>query len=180
MKATLTLFIVAICVSVGTASLMVPSFLRTAKATCDLTFSKANVTGTIHLIQKQPNAPTEILVEVKGLAPNTFHGFHIHAVGNLTGGCDSTGPHFNPLNKTHGAPFDDERHFGDLGNIVSDANGVARKRFNDRFVTLSGPNSVIGRAFVVHEGRDDYGQGGFPDSKTTGHAGARIACGIIN
>lgn len=31
----------------------------------------------------------------------------------------------------------------------------------------------------VHADPDDLGQGGFPDSKTTGHAGGRVACGVI-
>ena len=31
----------------------------------------------------------------------------------------------------------------------------------------------------VHADEDDLGLGGFPDSKTTGHAGARLACGVI-
>jgi len=148
-------------------------------ALCNLTYSTSKISGLIALIQESPTSPTEIVLEIHGLPPNTFHGFHIHAIGDLTNGCDSTGPHFNPLNKTHGGPSDDERHHGDLGNIISDAYGVAKKTIRDSLVTLSGTNSVIGRAFVVHEGRDDYGQGSFPDSKTTGHSGARIACGVI-
>lgn len=31
----------------------------------------------------------------------------------------------------------------------------------------------------VHADADDLGQGGFEDSKTTGHAGGRLACGVI-
>ena len=46
-------------------------------------------------------------------------------------------------------------------------------------VKLVGEYSVIGRSCLLHAGEDDLGTGGFSDSKTTGHAGARIACGII-
>lgn len=31
----------------------------------------------------------------------------------------------------------------------------------------------------VHADPDDLGKGGFEDSKTTGHAGGRLACGVI-
>ena len=33
------------------------------------------------------------------------------------------GAHFNPNNMTHGAPEDEVRHAGDLGNIVANADG---------------------------------------------------------
>lgn len=33
--------------------------------------------------------------------------------------------------------------------------------------------------YKVHADPDDLGKGGFDDSKTTGHAGARLACGTI-
>ena len=44
---------------------------------------------------------------------------------------------------------------------------------------MSGERSIIGRAIVVHQGTDDLGLGGSPGSKTTGNAGARVACGVI-
>lgn len=31
----------------------------------------------------------------------------------------------------------------------------------------------------VHADPDDLGKGGFQDSLTTGHAGGRLACGVI-
>lgn len=37
----------------------------------------------------------------------------------------------------------------------------------------------MGRSVVVHADPDDLGRGGFNDSKTTGHAGARLSCGVI-
>ncbi|XP_012834440.1 PREDICTED: superoxide dismutase [Cu-Zn] 2 isoform X2 [Erythranthe guttata] len=105
---------------------------------------------------------------ISGLNPG-LHGFHIHALGDTTNGCNSTGPHFNPLNKVHGSPLDAERHAGDLGNIMAGS--------DDTQIPLSGQHSILGRAVVVHADADDLGKGGHELSKTTGNAGARVGCG---
>ncbi|KAE9554361.1 hypothetical protein FO519_002420 [Halicephalobus sp. NKZ332] len=106
------------------------------------------------------------------------HGFHVHQYADLSNNCLNTGGHFNPHNKDHGAPMDSDRHVGDLGNI--DATGSATIfEITDSVIALSGENSIIGRGLVLHVGEDDLGKGNFPDSKTTGHAGARFACGVI-
>ena len=127
-----------------------------------------------------------------GLASQSpgLHGFHIHQLGDTTNGCMSTGPHFNPAGKTHGAPTDEERHAGDLGNITAGDDGVAAGTITSDLIKLeAGEGGVLGRSFMVHADPDDLGRGdnsepGPPPvngkcSKVTGNAGARLACGEI-
>lgn len=83
----------------------------------------------------------------------------------------------NPHGKTHGAPEDDERHVGDLGNFKTDAQGNSKGSVTDKLIKLIGPESVLGRTIVVHAGTDDLGKGGHEESKKTGNAGPRPACG---
>lgn len=77
---------------------------------------------------------------------NRFSEFDVSELGDLTDGCSSTGSHFNPFNKIHGAPTDSTRHVGDLGNIASDEYGVATFLFMDDVISLNGPASIIGYA----------------------------------
>ncbi|TMW96684.1 hypothetical protein EJD97_006996 [Solanum chilense] len=136
-----------------------------------------SVKGSLQFIQ-QSNGVTHVRGRIIGLAPG-LHAFHIHALGDTTNGCNSTGPHFNPLKKDHGAPMDEVRHAGDLGNIVAGPNGVAEISISDMQIPLSGVHSILGRAVVVHADPDDLGRGGHELSKTTGNAGARVGCGVI-
>ena len=46
-------------------------------------------------------------------------------------------------------------------------------------IDLTGNDSIIGRAVFCHKDNDDLGKGGFDGSKTTWHAGARLALGVI-
>ncbi len=78
--------------------------------------------------------------------------------GDLSAGCTSAGGHFNPFNKHHGAPSDEERHVGDLGNIEAKPDGTAEFDMHDHLVKLIGPYSVIGRSMIVHADRDDLGK----------------------
>ncbi|XP_028756902.1 superoxide dismutase [Cu-Zn], chloroplastic [Neltuma alba] len=135
------------------------------------------VEGVVTLTQED-DGPTTVNVRVTGLTPGP-HGFHLHEYGDTTNGCMSTGAHFNPNNKTHGAPEDEVRHAGDLGNIVANADGIAEATITDNQIPLIGPNSVVGRALVVHELEDDLGKGGHELSLTTGNAGGRLACGVV-
>ncbi|KAI0510028.1 hypothetical protein KFK09_010628 [Dendrobium nobile] len=137
----------------------------------------SKVEGVVTLVQED-DGPTTVNVRVTGLTPGS-HGFHLHEFGDTTNGCISTGAHFNPNSLTHGAPEDEVRHAGDLGNIVANDEGIAEATIVDNQIPLEGPNSVVGRAFVVHELEDDLGKGGHELSLTTGNAGGRLACGVV-
>ncbi|XP_022655742.1 superoxide dismutase [Cu-Zn]-like [Varroa destructor] len=134
------------------------------------------VTGVIWFTQEGESV--KVTGEINGLTPGQ-HGFHVHEFGDNTNGCTSAGPHFNPTKKTHGGPSDEERHVGDLGNVVADANGRALVNFTDKLIALDNEHNIIGRSLVVHADPDDLGKGGHELSSSTGNAGARVACAVI-
>ncbi|XP_041114649.1 superoxide dismutase [Cu-Zn]-like [Polyodon spathula] len=146
------------------------------KAVCVLK-GAGDVCGTVHFVQEE-NGPVKLTGQITGLTPGE-HGFHVHAFGDNTNGCVSAGPHFNPHAKTHGAPQDEIRHVGDLGNVVAGDDKVAIINIEDKLISLSGPHSIIGRTMVIHEKADDLGKGGNDESLVTGNAGGRLACGVI-
>uniref|UniRef100_A0A481XUX3 Superoxide dismutase [Cu-Zn] n=1 Tax=Philasterides dicentrarchi TaxID=282688 RepID=A0A481XUX3_9CILI len=141
--------------------------------------NNSGVKGIVSFQQDKFSDPCKIVVNVKGLKPNSSHGFHIHEFGDLTEGCTTAGPHYNPEGKNHGGPLDQERHVGDLGNLKTDEKGNAYQATKDKLVTLYGEFSVLGRSCVVHQNKDDEGKGGHELSLTTGNSGPRVACGVI-
>jgi len=148
------------------------------KAVC-VVRGDSTVKGTVTFEQSSESSPTTISWDISGNDANAERGMHVHVYGDNTNGCTSAGGHFNPFGKEHGAPSDSERHVGDLGNIKTDGNGNAKGSVEDSHIKLIGAQSVIGRTVVVHGGTDDLGKGGHPDSKKTGNAGGRPACGVI-
>ena len=119
-------------------------------------------------------------IEIRGLIRNLtpgMHGFHVHTYGDQQDMKEgkSAGSHFNADGEDpHGKPSDPapQRHTGDLGNIEAGPDGVAKVMMSDKLIAFEGPNSIIGRAIVVHEKADDFGQ-------PTGNAGGRVALGVI-
>ena len=96
----------------------------------------------------QGDGKTRVTGEVTGLKAGK-HGFHIHKFGDYTAGCVSAGPHFNPAGKDHGGPDDENRHAGDLGNVVAGDDGKVVVDIVDAQIPLEGPNSILGRSVVV-------------------------------
>lgn len=142
-------------------------------------FSNSSIKGTVKFQETKDNLVL-VNVNLEGFEPNTTHGFHVHESGDLTSGCDSMCAHFNPYNQTHGGQNDSIRHVGDLGNLEADTEGKVIIQFTDHMIKLRGEEAnILGRGLIIHADPDDCGKGSFPDSKTTGHAGKRIACAII-
>ncbi|MBW3540042.1 MAG: superoxide dismutase family protein [Planctomycetes bacterium] len=113
---------------------------------------------------------TRLRGRVMGLAPGK-HGFHVHEYGDLRSpDGKSAGGHFNPAGHKHGRPGEAEHHYGDLGNIEANEEGVAMIDLHADWMKL---HFIIGRSIVVHSGPDDL------ESQPSGDAGDRVALGVI-
>ena len=111
---------------------------------------------------------------VTGLAPNARHAFHVHEKGDCSSpDFNSAGGHFNPTGQPHGAHNSGKHHVGDMPELMTDANGTANISFNSSSLKLRGPNSIIGKAVIVHAAPDDV------NAQPSGNAGARLVCGVI-
>ncbi len=103
------------------------------------------------MTQRDPDSPVFMVGTIRGL-PAGPHGFHVHEKGDLGNGCLNAGGHFNPFGRSHGARTDDERHVGDLGNIVTgDGEEFTLIDYEDSGISLYGERSILGRAIVVHQ-----------------------------
>jgi Cu-Zn family superoxide dismutase len=129
-----------------------------------------NVSGTVSFTKE--SGGVRVVADLNGLSPGE-HGFHIHENGDCSGDGSAAGGHFNPTNQPHGSRDADKRHVGDLGNLKADESGHARVEFVDSKLELSGPNTIVNRALMIHGGRDDL------TSQPSGDAGSRVACGVI-
>lgn len=116
-----------------------------------------------------------IVGEVSGVSPG-LHGLHLHETGDCSSeDFTSAGPHFNPTGAPHACSSDEHRHAGDFGNIEIAEDGTGRIELTTKDLTVTpGPNSVVGRAVVLHADPDDC------TSQPAGDSGARIACGVVH
>jgi len=148
--------------------------------------------GTVKFRSGDGGAGVMVDANIKGLVPaRTFHGMHIHANNNASGGgCvaptfASAGGHLPAAGNVHG------KHMGDLPALLALADGTARYHFvTDRFKLAD----LTGAVVIVHALADNYNnvpRGSNPDQYTanspaavtltddTGNAGDRIGCGVI-
>lgn len=142
------------------------------KAIAVISPTKGNAThGSITFTQV--DGGVRVQADLFDLSPGP-HGFHVHQWGDVSAdNGTATGGHFNPTGGEHSHTHDAGGHMGDLGNIVADNNGHGSYDEVKKTLELNGPNSIIGRGFIVHAGEDDL------HSQPTGNAGARIGQGVI-
>jgi Cu-Zn family superoxide dismutase len=148
-----------------------------ARATVSLSAFEGAIKGRLVFEQESFDAPTVISGDISGLAPGK-HALSVNVFGDVSS-AESVGMHFNPHSRNHGAPEDEERHVGDLGNIEANADGKVTVKIHDRFLKLIGPLSVIGRSLCISKRQDDSGKGGHESSLRTGNAGEVVAAGVI-
>lgn len=118
-----------------------------------------------------------VVLEIED-APPGKKGVHVHTRGDCSDiKGESMGPHFAPKLERHALPSEGaERHLGDLGNIVVEADGEGRLEIKVPDATL-GPDdgsSFLGRSLIVHSG-EDTGSSVQP----SGGSGTPMACGVI-
>ncbi|XP_013778875.1 uncharacterized protein LOC106463399 [Limulus polyphemus] len=154
--------------------------------------NQQNVHGNVILWQHKNGGTLHVHVRVRGFnvsrhedghhpgANSHQHGFHVHSKGDLSDGCQSTGPLFNPTDEQHGGPSSPVRHVGGFGNIACDQFGVTNTILTNSAVSLIGPNSIVGKALVIHANPHDFGNSpDNPANLVNGNSGTRLSCCII-
>jgi len=133
------------------------------------------LSGTVQF-QVLASGKVQVTAYITGITVNTniFHGMHVHQYGDLsTSNAAAVASHFIGDGSTqHGCPeVSDIRHEGDMGNwFVSSAGILSGTKIMD-LLDLTGGNSIIGRAVILHSFTDDC--------NITGSSLVRIGQGVI-
>lgn len=161
------LFVLSLLMSYGLA------FAATGVADIKGTKTGSNLSGKAVLTDTPQGLKISLSLEN---VPPGKHGFHIHENGSCADEGKAAGGHYNPEGVPHGLLFKDgfeHAHAGDFGNIEIRPSGSGKFETVAKGLTLTGGKyNVAGKAFILHEKEDDFGQ-------PTGNAGGRIGCGVI-
>ena len=97
------------CASMSGGAGAVADLAPTAAITPNPTMGKVTFTPLEHGLR--------VAGEVRGLPPNTEHGFHIHEKGDCGDNGNASGGHFNPAGGTHGKFGAPGSHAGELPSL---------------------------------------------------------------
>ena len=90
-------------------------------------FNDNKIKGFVTFTEDLKEKDVIIDIQLIGLKKNAKHGFHVHERGDCSSGDGlSTGGHFNPEFKVHGAHGQGSHHAGDLPSLKADV-VVSRK-----------------------------------------------------
>ncbi len=129
--------------------------------------------GTVTFTQRAGG--TEMVADLHDVKGVGAHGIHVHETGECSApDFKSAGGHFNPQGADHACPPTTPRHAGDFGNVDVSQDGSGHLDETSDLVTVTpGNTSVVGKAMILHAGKDDC------TSQPSGDAGPRLACGVI-
>jgi superoxide dismutase, Cu-Zn family len=145
-------------------------------ATAELRDANGRVVGSARLQELRTGVVVRLNVE--GLPPG-LHGAHVHERGAcVPPDFLSAGDHFDHSGMGHDRDDPRGHHAGDLPNLEVGEDGRGSMDALIPAVNLTGEASHSlfrdgGTSLVIHEHADDM------KSEPGGHAGARIACGVI-
>jgi Cu/Zn superoxide dismutase len=106
-----------------------------ASATLSSDNPEQSMTGEITFKQWNINAPVMVSMNISGLSAGK-HSVHIHAFGDTTDGCKSTGPHFRS---------------SVIGNIEAKDGEDVNVTYETWGISLFGLSGILGRSVVIHE-----------------------------
>lgn len=137
--------------------------------------SESDVAGTV--IFTEESGMVTMVANMTGLSEGA-HAIHIHEKADCSSpDGKSAGGHWNPTMQPHGKWGDTKGyHKGDIGNFTSDADGKGSITFatNEWCIGCEDEKAnIVGKAIIVHQGKDDY------TSQPSGDAGSRVSCGGV-
>ena len=134
-----------------------PKPTETINASCNFDFIGYSQSEGSLAIQQKVGDNVSFFGSFSGISEGV-HALKVHEFGDLEAGCLATGPVYNPYGAAHGNHHQDimDRRLGDLEQVQARMTYDAEYKIRDPLVKLAGPDSIVGRALVLYERKDDH------------------------
>lgn len=165
------LIVLALVASISAVNVQIGEAYLTPNA------ANAGLWGIVTFYYNASTGNVDVFANITGIQsfPNSLHGMHVHTNGDISdpNGWATLG-HWSLAGEVHACENETYRHSGDMGNWNVTNGAINEWKYNLSKLALSGANSIIGRAVVLHNSTDDC-----TNVTTNGNSGARIAQGVI-